>query len=103
MKSQLNEGRINLNGMSYAEQTAAGTTTVVAAGTNTKGIKIALCGILPWSAFSYIKAGTSALLWGYSAGYVSMLQNVFVPPGQALILSTLSATAKAWVWYEVIT
>lgn len=106
MKSQLNEGRIDLNGKSYAEQIAAGTNNVVTAGANTKGIKIAVAGVLSNSAANEarVEIGGNKLLWarGASGNDSQIISNVFVPPAVALDLITTHAECKAWVWYEVI-
>lgn len=108
MKSQLNEGRVDLNGMSYAFQGGAGTTNVVLVGANTKGIKLAVAGLVTSDnvgATACINAGGNGVLVGRSngAGPVALaVTNVFVPPGVALDLIGIGANCRLWVWYEVL-
>jgi len=103
MSNTVVENRIDLNGMSYAEQAAAGTNNVVTAAANTKGIKIAFCAARSNTAHVYLNIGGNKLVDGQgSYGFIHWVSNVFVPPGVALDLIG-GASCLVWVWYEVIT
>lgn len=99
--SQVSNGKIDLNGMSCAQRLAVGTTEVVSAVANTKGIKVALAAASANAGTADVQAGGTYLVRA-STGTVCHITNVKVPPGVNLEIATNSTSAAAWVWYEVL-
>lgn len=94
--------------MTTQQRVAVGTTTIVAAGSNTKGILVLLA-TLDCSDASYLNSailsdGVVEMLSSFGSKRNQQLQRpMFIPPGRALQWSSQNATpADLWVVYRVI-
>lgn len=99
----------NLNGMTYAQRTAIGTSNVVTAVANTKGIYIAramVAAIISGSQASVLVGG-NLLLFTAASGVASVnridsVENYLIPAGVALDITISGSAEQAFIWYKVL-
>ncbi|WP_420724033.1 hypothetical protein [Hwanghaeella sp. LZ110] len=92
-----------LDGATYAAANNT-TTEVVSAAANTDGVIVRLAGLSAASNAAYVTAGGNYLLNQYSnEPGKKMIENVFVPAGNAISISSAGAGSQTtFIWYEVL-